>query len=1291
MKQLEGEDIDHFSGRIRYTVAQLKVWGVIVEDTRKRDIFLSGLWQTSITQQATISLLMSHDAAKTTFEEAVQMMKDCISLLNGKVTMSLKSSTDDKVEAVMDRKRRPEWNRPWPKRNAMDTKANGDEDRWYRGDDGRRRGWSNTGFKGRCYNCGKVGHMKRECQFPPRDQTVFTREHTLEGKDLEDEVQEEDKSHMARGDGGVGVTPKKANNTEKRNYILDGGATRSQENTPLALRNVKRVSREVEVASGEKLKTIAEGERGPVKKISVTPGIVTPLLSEYELLSMGYGINKVGVQWADIVDPRNGKVMGRASWGEDKLLRIDPADIKELADKANYTSAKLNDKLERWQNITFLPTPKLKELQSKGLVKGLDIPEEDFDKDRPLNKCIIQAGMTALPSKKKGDPDKYIPPIGHTMQVDLLGRLRTPGLRGEQYVMVMVDKGGGINLAYPMKYKSDALKRLQKGINFKRALGEPIWSIENDGASELVGQEARQYLRTNGIHPVIGAPYKHNHQANVEVEIRCLSSLARAMQLHAGLEKPFLQYYAFTHANFIRNRTTLFRRNGVAKTRYEWTHGIAPDLSQIPPWGCLGHAMVPMELQRTEGVKSVEAFFVGYDYNGKSTLVYVPSKRAVVRTGNFIWDEVSQKMHLEEQARTGEAQEHPFEIVDEDAHEDVDSDAETVKADSPVKVVTTTMKTTAGQATQQARRSGRTEPKAGYERIRVDTSMPDQHQADRMSVEDALGDPKDNIQLLWESIDRAMDFAYVTQAITTPLAILLEGPERKGWLDARTAELNALEAHNTWQLAVLPEGHKAFRHKWVAAKKLDENRQFTKYKVRLTFNGWNMQRGIDFKDSFAPTLRGTSLRILFSLAAELQLQVHHMDFENAYLNADVDEDVYMTIPEGLDVEAMALKAGLDLHKRLVLKVEKSLYGMKQAGRNWNLLVDKTLRAEGFLPCHGDPCLYSRRQGGDLVMVGLYVDDLAIVSKPGEQLKQLKKKLQEQYKMKDLGLMKDMLGCRILQENGEIKVDLEGYINKCLERFNMTDAHPVTTPLSPSTELTQDQCPVSKEERDDMSNVPYRELVGCLLYAAIVAFPEIQFACSKLSEFNANPGRPHWEAAKHCLRYLKGIKNEQLIFKNTGGKIILRGFVDSDFAGDKDGRKSRSGFLFYIGGNLISWTSKKQHRLGTSSTHAEIMAASLAAKEVVYLRGILGDLGFAQNWPTELYEDNGGCIQIAKGEGGTRSKHFELDDLYIQEKVGEDKVKMKYVASARNPADLLTKPTTPRELQKRLFLVYKPPF
>jgi hypothetical protein len=104
-----------------------------------------------------------------------------------------------------------------------------------------------------------------------------------------------------------------------------------------------------------------------------------------------------------------------------------------------------------------------------------------------------------------------------------------------------------------------------------------------------------------------------------------------------------------------------------------------------------------------------------------------------------------------------------------------------------------------------------------------------------------------------------------------------------------------------------------------------------------------------------------------------------------------------------------------------------------------------------------------------------------------------------------------------------------------------------------------------------------------------------------------------------------------------------------------------------------------------------MAASLAAKEVVYLRGILGDLGFAQNWPTELYEDNGGCIQIAKGEGGTRSKHFELDDLYIQEKVGEDKVKMKYVASARNPADLLTKPTTPRELQKRLFLVYKPPF
>jgi hypothetical protein len=291
----------------------------------------------------------------------------------------------------------------------------------------------------------------------------------------------------------------------------------------------------------------------------------------------------------------------------------------------------------------------------------------------------------------------------------------------------------------------------------------------------------------------------------------------------------------------------------------------------------------------------------------------------------------------------------------------------------------------------------------------------------------------------------------------------------------------------------------------------------------MTLAGWKQKYGIDYNETFAPTLKQASFKIFCSIAVQLGLQIQHMDFDTAYLNSDLQEEIFMKIPYGFDVENEARLAGLDpQHPRLCLRVNKSIYGLKQSGRNWNKDVNTLLTQLGFTQLQLDNCLYLRRRNGNLQLIGLYVDDLLIASNPGPEIEQLKKALNAKYKMKDLGSVTHFLGMRMKQNNTTLELDLEAMIDKALTKFGMEKAEEIDVPMYASTKLSQDDCPTTEEARSMMQNKPYRELVGSLLYLAQTIFFEISFAVSKLSEFLNNPGIKHWNAAKNVLRYLKGV-------------------------------------------------------------------------------------------------------------------------------------------------------------------------
>ncbi|KAH9324677.1 hypothetical protein KI387_004855, partial [Taxus chinensis] len=229
----------------------------------------------------------------------------------------------------------------------------------------------------------------------------------------------------------------------------------------------------------------------------------------------------------------------------------------------------------------------------------------------------------------------------------------------------------------------------------------------------------------------------------------------------------------------------------------------------------------------------------------------------------------------------------------------------------------------------------------------------------------------------------------------------------------------------------------------------------------------------------------------------------------------------------------------------------------------------------------------------------------------QEIKVLKKQLSESFDMKDLGAARQILGMRITRDRKERKLTLsqEEYIKKVLDRFNMQDAKPVGTPLAGHFKLSKEQCPKTEQERNQMSKVPYSSAVGSLMYAMVCTRPDIAHAVGAVSRFMSDPGKEHWQAVKWILRYLRGTMGTVLCY--SGSDTTLRGYVDSDMAGDVDSRRSTTGYIYTVGGTAVSWISRLQKLVALSTTEAEYVAATEASKEMIWLQQLLEELGHKQ--------------------------------------------------------------------------------
>jgi hypothetical protein len=519
-----------------------------------------------------------------------------------------------------------------------------------------------------------------------------------------------------------------------------------------------------------------------------------------------------------------------------------------------------------------------------------------------------------------------------------------------------------------------------------------------------------------------------------------------------------------------------------------------------------------------------------------------------------------------------------------------------------------------------------------------------------------------------------------TVMVPQTYAEAMASPEREQWSQAMLEELTSQAANHTWTLVKLPAARKAVGCKWVFDIKYNADGSINRFKARLVAKGCSQKEGVDFTETFAPVARMPSLRALLAIAAAQDLEIHQMDVKTAFLNGDLEEDIYMEQPPGFVAQGS--------QANLVCKLNRSLYGLRQAGRAWYKKIDAALNELGLKPTMSDNCIYVLREAST-VYVLLYVDDLLLISKDLSQLQSIKAELSKRFEMKDLGEAQFILGLQIHRDRARrcLSLSQSQYVKTILSRFNMQDCKPASTPMSTGIKLRREEQPTASVElkeqavgaqQDDMNEVPYAQAVGALMYAAMGTRPDIIYSTTALSQFLQCPTRLHWVALKRVLRYLKGTQQAQLVYHPTAGSaqypLAVHGYSDSDWGNDVNDRRSVTGWVFLLYGCAVSWQSRKQRSTALSSVEAEYMATAAATKEAIWWRRFLTELGLLPPGPTLIYSDSQGSIALAKNpDHHDRTKHIDLRYHFIRDQIAAKAIRTDFIGTELMLADVLTKP------------------
>ncbi|KAI7946252.1 hypothetical protein MJO29_010779 [Puccinia striiformis f. sp. tritici] len=480
--------------------------------------------------------------------------------------------------------------------------------------------------------------------------------------------------------------------------------------------------------------------------------------------------------------------------------------------------------------------------------------------------------------------------------------------------------------------------------------------------------------------------------------------------------------------------------------------------------------------------------------------------------------------------------------------------------------------------------------------------------------------------------------------------------EAASWTQAVDAELAAMKDLKVWSIEILPGDESLLGTVWVFRKKKDSEGIVVKFKARLCAQGSQQKSGYGF--TYAPTGRSTSLRAALIVGLSKGYDIHQMDAKNAFLNGELKESVYLRPPPGLDVP-----------RGYCLKLNKAIYGLKQAPRVWYSELKSFFTSINFHPSPADPCLFTSSIPGWQCFVHVYVDDMIIIS---HDVKRFKTLISARFRMEDLGEAQHILGIKLTRTSKQkLLLNQDTYTQSILDNYGIPEDRTTSTPMIANTRLIK--CSDTDHKAFLQLKINYREALGLLNYLSVSTRPDISFTVSQLSQHLEKPGMLHWKAVLHLLRYLSGTKHHGIILDGSGNLNDIAVYTDADFANCTDDRRSYSGYVTLLGGNLLSWRSKKQQTVSTSTTEAEYRALFEGVQESVWLKYLFNSLDIKFTNKFEIFVDNQSAIALATNPiFQQRSKHIDIIYHWLREVHDTGLIHINYVPTQHMKANMCTK-------------------
>ncbi|KAL2250907.1 UNVERIFIED_CONTAM: Retrovirus-related Pol polyprotein from transposon TNT 1-94 [Sesamum indicum] len=797
------------------------------------------------------------------------------------------------------------------------------------------------------------------------------------------------------------------------------------------------------------------------------------------------------------------------------------------------------------------------------------------------------------------------------VHADVWGPSKEPTHGGNRYFLSIVDNFSRKVFVFLLKHKSEVFEKFEKWKTLvENQTGKRLKSLRTDNGLEFCNKHFDNLCDKFGIKRHKTNPYTPQQNGVAERMNRTLLEKVRCLLISSGLQKSFWGEAVLTAAYLINLSPSVPLLGKSPET--VWS-GKKPDISLLRTFGC--SAFVHQTTDKLEP-RSLKCVFIGYPDGVKGYRLWVRSQPGfkVIISRDVTFNEYEMPCLLKTEV---EPKNLTFNKV-EDNQEGGENVVETNNDEQNLEL--------------------EVDPLENYQLAR-----------DRSRRERKIP-------------TRLNDFQVALNIENIEPANVDEALRSKEWLSAMNEEMKSLKDNHTWDLVPRPKNCSLVDCKWIFKIKQENP---LKFKGRLVAKGFTQKEGIDYNEIFSPVVKYTTVRIMLALVAHFDWELKQMDVKTAFLHGDLDECIYMRQPVGF------IEKNKPDH---VCLLKKSLYGLKQSPRQWNKKFDMFMLSLNFKRSDYDHCLYFKFLDEVPVFLVLYVDDMLITSPSLNLIESLQNDLSNNFEMKNLGDAKKILGMDIHRNRKRFSILLnqKSYIHSVLKRFSMENSKPTSVPLAAHFQLSKDQCPKTSSEKDKMCKIPYSNVIGSIMFLMVCTRPDIAYAISCLSRYMSNPGPPHWEALKWLLRYLRGTDNIGINFSKFSDSVNLIGYVDSNYANEKDSRKSTTSYIFTLCGSCISWKSQLQHIVALSTTEAEYIATTEAFKEAIWLEGLVKEIGFLKNRLT-VFSDSQSSIQLCKNPVfHDRTKHIDVRFHFIRDIVSKEIIKLEKVRSEENPADMGTK-------------------